>query len=268
MHTYFSPAKINLYLKVVAKRLDGFHELSTLMQTISLGDFLHIELADTDSLTCSNSMVPIDSSNLILKALNLFKNKTGLKFCFKVHLEKNIPMQAGLGGGSSNAATTLWACNQLTQSNISITQLFDWSAEIGSDIPFFFSQGTAHCTGRGEFVKILPNLDKKQVWIVKPKISLSTPLVFQNFKMDENTINDNEEWGINDLEKVAFKLEPSLLELKNRLIQAGFETIMMTGTGSSFYCLGDSSIEKDHELFTYSAHFINRYPDHWYSLAP
>lgn len=264
MKTYFSPAKINLYLKIVSKRLDGYHDLSTLMQTISLGDFLHIELAHSDSLTCTNSMVPTDSTNLILKALNLFRSKTHLTFNFKVHLEKNIPMQAGLGGGSSNAATILWACNELTQSNIPVNQLLEWSAEIGSDIPFFFSQGTAHCSGRGEFVKALPHLDKKKVWIVKPKVSLSTPSVFQNFNLEENLINNDEQWGVNDLEKAAFKLEPSLFKLKNRLVEAGFDTVMMTGSGSSFYCLGDCSIQNDQELLIYSAFFINRHHDQWY----
>lgn len=150
MRRLFSPAKINLFLRVVSKEPDGYHHLSSLFQAISLGDTLIMERASTDQLTCDHSFLPTDHSNLILKAIKLFRQRTGCEQAFKVHLIKRIPIQAGLGGGSSNAATTLWGCNQLAQTNLSDSTLMEWGTELGSDVSFFFSQGTAHCTGRGE----------------------------------------------------------------------------------------------------------------------
>lgn len=122
----FSPAKINLFLHIVSKRSDGYHELSSLFQTITLGDRLTIELSDKDQLSCSDPQLPIDSTNLVLKATALFRKKTGLNPFFKIHLDKKIPIQAGLGGGSSNAATALWGCNLITKANLSSHTLKEW----------------------------------------------------------------------------------------------------------------------------------------------
>ncbi len=113
MLNLFSPAKVNLFLRVVSKRADGFHDLSSVFQTISLGDTLTFELCDHDVLTCSDAKLPVNDSNLIMKAVKLFRRNTGFQSGFKIHLNKKIPTESGLGGGSSNAATTLWACQQL-----------------------------------------------------------------------------------------------------------------------------------------------------------
>src|SRR5262249_13981075 len=108
MLTLLSPAKINLFLRILGKRPDGYHELASLFQAIDLADTIHFSLSDADHLTCTDPAIPVDRSNLIWKSVNLFRRKTGLNFHLKIHLEKKIPHQAGLGGGSSNAATTLW----------------------------------------------------------------------------------------------------------------------------------------------------------------
>ena len=133
----FSPAKINLFLRIVSKRTDGYHNLSSVFQTLSQGDTLTIERHDRDLLTCTDPELPTDGANLVLKATELFREKTGLKHFFKIHLIKRIPTQAGLGGGSSNAATVLWGCDQLAQTKIALATLKHWGAEIGSDVPFF-----------------------------------------------------------------------------------------------------------------------------------
>ncbi len=112
--TLFSPAKINLFLRIMGKRPDGYHELASLFQAIGLGDTLTFTLTPQDSLTCSDPSLPCNDSNLIIKALHLFRRKTNLHIPVTIHLEKHIPTQAGLGGGSSNAATTLGALNTLT----------------------------------------------------------------------------------------------------------------------------------------------------------
>lgn len=137
----FSPAKINLFLRIVSKRPDGYHNLSSVFQTISLGDTLTFDFQEQgkqeDVLTCTDPHLPVNSSNLALKAAELFRRKTGIHHFYKIHLEKIIPIEAGLGGGSSNAATTLWACCQLADIQIPLATLKEWGAEIGSDVPFF-----------------------------------------------------------------------------------------------------------------------------------
>lgn len=272
----FSPAKINLFLRIVSKRSDGFHNLSSVFQTINLGDTITIQLHDQDELTCTDSSLPTDSSNLILKAIQLFRRKTNLKQGFKIHLDKRIPIQSGLGGGSSNAATTLWACNQLTQANVSLNALKEWSAEIGSDISFFFSQGTAYCTSRGELVHHLPALTSRSLWIVKPQGGLSTPEVYRrlNFStpVSEKVVQRDLDAFLsgslpyfNDLEKPAFEMRPELFQLKTSLLNNGFDTVLMTGSGSSFFCLGKGKIPKGSDLTLFQVSYVNRSLLNWYA---
>lgn len=153
----FSPAKINLFFRVLKKRDDGYHEIASLYQAIDLGDTLNITLNECDELSCSDPSLQTDESNLVLKAAALFRKKTALALYIKVHLHKQIPIQAGLGGGSSNAATTLWALNKLANCPASFQDLALWSCELGSDVAFFFSKGAAYCTGRGELFSSLDN---------------------------------------------------------------------------------------------------------------
>lgn len=272
----FSPAKINLFLKVLGKRPDGYHELSSLFQTIDLGDFLTFSFHSEDSLTCTDPVIPIDESNLISKAIHLFRRKTGIQKKYKVHLEKNVPIQAGLGGGSSNAATTLWALNQLSGHPATTEDLQKWSAEIGSDIPFFFSEGTAYCTGRGEHVQSLLPQPSRSCWIIKPSIGLSTPEVYKRLSaapLSEEVMRRDDlkaffsepYFYVNDLEKPAFALCPPLSALKDSLKQQGFDVVMMTGSGSAFFCLGDGRQAVFGEnLFACKAHFRNRKAGFWY----
>lgn len=261
----FSPAKINLFLKVVSKRPDGYHNLSSLFQTISLGDTLSFDIHSQDLLISSDVNLPTDSSNLILKATELFRKKTGSTQHYKIHLNKKIPTQAGLGGGSSNAATTLWACNQLTDAKIPLEELVKWASEIGSDVPFFFSQGRAHCTGRGEIIEQLPLCDSKPFWIVKPSCGLSTPEVYRHLKLSSQSERLLDGY-YNDLEQPAFDLNPDLRRLKNELLQRGFETVLMSGSGSSFFCMGHVDPPQDPQLSIFPVQFINRGVNQWYDI--
>lgn len=154
-----SPCKINLFLRITGRRANGFHDLASLFQTISLSDYMHFSLlpsgATKDQLVCSDTSLEIDDSNLVIKALNLMRDKSSIKDAyFRVRLDKHVPMQAGLGGGSGNAATAMYAFNKLTGFKHSLDELLLWSGDIGSDITFFFSTGTAYCTGRGEVMPI------------------------------------------------------------------------------------------------------------------
>lgn len=250
MLTVFSPAKINLFLRVLGKRIDGYHEISSLFQTVDLGDTLHIDLAASDVLTCSEEAIPLDDSNLILKAAAVFRKKTGLKAGLKVHLDKHIPIQAGLGGGSSNAASTLWAFNKLTGGRVSFNDLQKWGAEIGADVPFFFSHGTSYCTGKGEVIyPIIPLAPPISAWIIKPKaINLSTPEMYKRleakpfqegkfgYRQDLDRLLSGAIEYVNDFERPAFAVEPELSQLKASLLEGGFETVVMTGSGSAFFC--------------------------------
>lgn len=278
MLTLFSPAKINLFLRILSKRPDGYHNLSSLFQTISLGDTLSIEPSNEVRLTCTSSDLPTDQSNLILKATALFRKKTGLNAFFKMHLEKRIPTQAGLGGGSSNAATALWACNQLTKANIPLQTLQEWGAEIGSDVPFFLSEGTAHCSGRGEVIVPFPGITSQPFWIVKPNEGLSTPEVYRRFKMantssmdsidavenDLQTVQSGFISYFNDLETAAFEVKPEFIELKNLLLKSGFETVLMSGSGSAFFCMGNGKMPTVANASIYSVSFVNRSASDWY----
>eukprot|EP01041_Mallomonas_annulata_P005176 gene5176-10353_t len=138
-----SPCKINLFLRVMGRRPNGYHDLASLFQAISLSDYMHFsklpETAKQDDMACSDSTLSVDGSNLVIKALELMRQKTGTKQFFKVLLDKRVPMQAGLGGGSGNAATAMHAFNVLCNFPASAKDMELWSGDIGSDITFFFS---------------------------------------------------------------------------------------------------------------------------------
>lgn len=280
-----SPAKVNLFLRVLRRRSDGFHELASLFQTIGLSDRLEMSFSEADELCCNAKEIPTDRSNLIWKAADLFRQKIGRDFKLKITLDKRIPVEAGLGGGSSNAATTLWGLNRLLGNIVSPDRLSEWAAELGSDVPFFLSSGTAYCTGRGEIVRDVPVLHKQNIWIFKPFEGLSTPAVFNRLKVDSLPKVDPEiclsafysgsPCYFNDLEGPAFALMPALLQLKTELKAIGFEHTFLTGTGTSFVCIGDPKrplSEIPHNAipmqkaiaFEKQTYFINRSPEAWY----
>lgn len=267
-----SPCKLNLFLRILGRRENGFHDLASLFQTISLSDQLYFKklpkTALKDEMVCSDSSLTVDDSNLVIKALNLMRQKTKLKNFFKVYLDKTVPMQAGLGGGSGNAATAMHAFNVLSGYPGSLEDLIEWSGDIGSDISFFFSSGTAYCTGRGEIVQSLknplPDTIHTEVHVFKPKEGLSTGLVFNSLDLKkcdemapEEILKNFEEKGalkgawagflINDLEKPAFLNAPLLAALKEKIIietidsdiPYGVSGVMMSGSGTSVYALRD-----------------------------
>ncbi|QVL58189.1 MAG: 4-(cytidine 5'-diphospho)-2-C-methyl-D-erythritol kinase [Simkaniaceae bacterium] len=243
----FSPSKLNLFFRVLSKREDGFHEIASLMQAITLGDTLLFEESEKDCLTCTDPKIPTDNRNFIHRARALFRTKTDFKTPIAIHAEKRIPAEGGFGGGSGNIATTLWALNQMSGKGVNEATLRQWAGELSSDAPFFFSTGTAYTTGRGEKVFSLPPLEKKTLYLAKPEGGLSTPLVYRHCEPNVNDIDPKrllghaiagDLEGINDLEYAAFALRPDLWELKEGLINLGFETVAMTGSGTGFYCLG------------------------------
>ena len=256
MLSYQSPAKINLFFKVLHKRADGYHEIESLYQAIDLFDTLHVEEDFLDRLTCTDFELPCDQTNLVWRALKLFRQFVSFP-PVHLHLEKHIPMQAGLGGGSSNAATTLWALNQLAEKPCSLQQLQEMGAMLGSDVPFFLSKGSALCTGRGEKIEEKEPVHVSGV-LVKPPYGLSTPCVYKETKVEELFISKDRHF--NHLEPAALRLEPRLKAFKEHLLSCGFETVCMTGSGSAFFCLGKGTPPEGAIPF----HSICRKSSQWY----
>ena len=235
-------------------------ELASLFQTVSLSDemyFKKLVRSSRDELTCSDSSLSVDESNLVIKALELMRTKTGIKDYYRVHLEKIVPMQAGLGGGSANAATTMHAFNKLSGNPVDNESLRNFGGEIGSDISFFFSSGTAFCTGRGEHITSLPPLPKSSEVIIdifKINEGLSTAKVFQT--LDLNSLNDLSptilldsfsKMGIlaasmdgkliNDLQVPALISSPTLRSFMDALKRIPiFELVTMSGSGTALCC--------------------------------
>ncbi|EME29841.1 4-diphosphocytidyl-2-C-methyl-D-erythritol kinase, chloroplastic [Galdieria sulphuraria] len=289
---YESPAKINLFLRILGKRKDGYHNIATLMQVISLRDTLYFKLLDEsaegDIFETDSDEIPIGSSNLVIAAFRKFRKESGMKRYFHTRVEKRIPVKAGLGGGSSNAATALWAANKLTGKKFSTEYLKKWGADLGSDVPFFFSGGTAFCTGRGENVSELPSLFPSFLYIIKPDGSLSTADVYENLDLSNCSTRDPQElitavqdgimWAepMNDLEESSFRLYPLLSELKKLLRACGFPVVLMCGSGSALFCLGaphssiyptfEEKLVKHFPVKVYTARFLNRNieQDVWY----
>ncbi|KAI9073791.1 hypothetical protein K1719_044238 [Acacia pycnantha] len=287
----------SLLARITNKRVDGYHDLASLFHVISLGDTIKFSLSPStsnDRLSTNVSGVPIDDSNLIIKALNLYRKKTGSEKFFWIHLDKRVPSGAGLGGGSSNAATALWAANQFSGCLATEKELQEWSSEIGSDVPFFFSQGAAYCTGRGEVVQDIPPpipLDTPMV-LIKPPEACSTAEVYKRFKLDQTSNVDpltllekisrngiSQDVCINDLgmflaETPAFEVLPSLKRLKQRITAAGrgeYDAVFMSGSGSTIVGVGspdppqfvyDEDTYKD--VFLSDAYFLTREANQWY----
>jgi len=288
----FSPSKVNLFLRIIRRREDGFHDLASLFHVIDLGDQMSFEAlpedATEDELTCNMEGVPTDSSNLVIKALDLYRSKTGASKHFKIHLQKTVPHGAGLGGGSANAATTLFAANKMCGGLAAEEDLLEWSGDIGSDISVFFSQGAAYCTGRGEIVEdVKPPLPLDlPILLVKPPIGLSTPQIFKALDLDRRSTADplellkgladqgcTAELCVNDLEQPAFDTLPELLALKDRLAEEGgdaFSVVFMTGSGSTIVAIGDDTAPKFLEepqyedMFVAKTRLITRKPGEWY----
>jgi len=289
----FSPSKINVFLRIIRRRDDGFHELASLFHVIDFGDMIKFSKTPTarDCLTTNMKGVPVDETNLIMKAFKLFREKTGSEQHFWVHLKKSVPAGAGLGGGSGNGATALWAANQMCGTNIDDKTLQLWSGELGSDCPVFFSLGAAYCTGRGEIVEDLetPVLSlETPMLLVKPNLFCSTPAIFKALDLDSRSTEDplellrrlkdsgkpTQELTVNDLEQPAFANLPVLKSLKQRLLAEGrkkYDAVWMSGSGSTIVCWGSADApnflydEDDWEdAVIQPARLLVRKPGQWY----
>jgi 4-diphosphocytidyl-2-C-methyl-D-erythritol kinase len=248
-----APAKVNLFLEVLRRRADGYHELATLLAAVSLYDTL--ALRDDPSgavrLRCDRPDLSAGPDNLVCRAADLLRRRTGHPGGADLRLWKRIPMGAGLGGGSSDAAAALAGLNRLWRLGLSAADLAALGAELGSDVPFFFAAPAAWCTGRGEKVEPLTLGRPLDFVLVSPPVGLSTAEVFRNVVAPAEPLSgeearkaaeagDVDELGRrlhNRLEAPAARLCPAVAGLRDRLAALGPAAVLMTGSGSTFYAL-------------------------------
>jgi 4-diphosphocytidyl-2-C-methyl-D-erythritol kinase len=244
---FLAPAKINLSLRVLGRREDGFHEIDTLMAPLSIFDTLDIERREAGGLafSCSEPGLPLDRRNLVVRAAEEFCESFGFRPHLKIHLKKEIPHGAGLGGGSSDAATTLLALDHLFQTMLPREELSELAAAIGSDVPFFLAQGAARCRGRGEKVEPATLAWSLPVLLIKAPFGVPTPWAYQQWK-DSIEIPGIEygpqkfPWGelINDLERPVFQKYLQLAEMKRWLLaQPEAAGALMSGSGSTMFAV-------------------------------
>ena len=183
-----APAKINLTLDVLYKRPDNYHEVEMIMTTVDLADRIGVESREDGliKIVSTDNFVPDDNRNFAYQAAELLKNTYGIKEGVTISIEKHIPIAAGLAGGSSDAAATLRALNELWELNLSLDELAEHGAKIGSDVSFCVYGGTAFATGRGEKIEHIPAPPTCWVVLAKPKIGVSTADVYGGLKIDDN----------------------------------------------------------------------------------
>ncbi|MDP1929925.1 MAG: 4-(cytidine 5'-diphospho)-2-C-methyl-D-erythritol kinase [Gammaproteobacteria bacterium] len=249
--TLKSPAKLNLFLHITGRRADGYHELQTLFQIIDYCDVLHVVTTDsTDEqkdaliLQCDNPALTGDD-NLILRAARALRNHTGCTSGASITLEKHIPMGAGLGGGSSNAATTLVALNQLWRTGLDVAALCDIGVRLGADVPLFVRGESAWAEGIGEILTPV-DLPPKIYAVITPNCHVSTEAIFSNQQLTRNTTAIKMAAFLdgqtrNDCENIVRRLYPPVDEALNWLNQHA--PARMTGTGASVFAAFDREDE-------------------------
>lgn len=243
-----SPAKVNLYLKVLGKRTDGYHDIKTLMQRISLSDEMFFAPVERGIIIhCPNSSLPEDENNIVFRAARAFLSDASAQMGIQVTIKKNIPLAAGLGGGSSNAATTLLTLNEMMNFPYTTDQLMEMASTLGADIPFFIFGKTAWGTGIGDVLTAVDNIPPLCFVIINPAFEISTKMVYDNFKFrltkepieyrsfDLSSAEDVARGLYNDLERVSINLYPELQQLKDLLLIEGASGALMSGSGPTVF---------------------------------
>ena len=255
-----SPCKVNLILNILGKRPDGYHELETIMQPVPWHD--HLVFARTGDglvLTCSDPDLPVDARNLVHRAATAFLQAAAIPDGVKIHLDKKIPLAAGLGGGSGNAATTLLGLNELFGRPLGPDQLGDLAAGLGSDVNFFLQDQPALATGRGEKVRSLPAfpaLAGTAFFLIHPGFGISTPWAYQNLARFPEALGgrpgrarqlaealQTKDWSairadlFNSLEAPALEKFPVLAVFQKFLLESGARATRMSGSGSTTFAI-------------------------------
>ena len=242
----------------MGKREDGFHELFTVFQTVSLCDELHFSESEAVELTCDDASIPTDERNLIVRAANAVRKKFAVDKGATIRLEKRIPSPGGLGGGSSNAAVALIGLNRLWGLNLPLYELHSIAEELGSDVSFFLYGGTAIGTGRGELIEPIDDRVADAMLIVTPPVAVSTAEAF--YGLDAPALTTDEHRRIlpvcrsealaldprrtaliNDFEGMVFSAHPEIAWAKTALLELGAVNAAMSGSGASVFAVFDNT---------------------------
>ena len=270
-YAFKSYSKINLGLKVLNKRKDGFHNIESIFVELDFHDLITLKPSNYFQLTCNNDSVPIDMQNTISQSYQFLKNRYNFNNHFHVHLDKKIPMQSGLGGGSSNAACTLNALNTILDLKISKSKLHQYALEIGSDVPFFIEGGVKFVKGRGEKLETVQNSSKFQslyFLIVIPKFSISTKWAYEKLKkaLKSNskqykfpTLDQRLNWSLfkNDFEVVVKAAYPEIMNIKEIMYNNGALYSGLSGTGSTVF-----GIYNEEKFIMQSQNKLSHYKTH------
>ncbi len=256
---FSAPAKVNLYLNVVKKRSDGYHDIETVFERISLFDNITIlETKEPTTIQCDDKSIPTDTNSLMGRTAELFLKEAKGKKNFKIQIKKNIPIGAGLGGGSSDAAALLMGMNKLSGDPLKKEKLVEIGRMLGADVPFFLSETSfAHGSGRGDIVESINTNIKIWHVLVKPPFSISTKAVYDKlgaFNLTKDIALDRilsaffEENGLsyivenlrNDLQQVVLRDFPMLEKVFEELRKAGALNVLVSGSGSTVFGIFDS----------------------------
>ncbi len=252
-----APAKINLCLRVVGKRADGYHLLDTVMVPVSLYDEIDIQQRTTTrraaphapvELRCNHPQVPLGRDNIAYRAAELLMQKTKINRPVCIRIRKKIPIGAGLGGGSTDAAAVLVGLNRMWKLHLSVRQLERLALQLGADVPFFIRAKPARARGIGERLRLLPKLRRRWLVLAYPGFPVATAWVYGNLslKLTRPSVNTSiatplesldtiEKLLVNDLEQVAIKRYPEIGRMKTMLSLAGAVAVLMSGSGSSVF---------------------------------
>ncbi len=239
-----APAKINLSFRILGRREDGFHEVETLMAPVSLFDVITISRTASDiaiAFTCDDPSLPIGDDNLVVRAARALVEATSSRASVSIHLEKNIPHGAGLGGGSSDAATVILGLTRLLKLRVERSELAKIAASIGSDVPFFLYESAAICRGRGELVEAVTLPERLRLLLLKPVFGVPTPWAYSRWKDSRELTGISyaaQHFAgihfINDLERPVFEKHLFLAQMKTWLIaQEEVGAAMLSGSGST-----------------------------------
>lgn len=256
---YRSFAKVNLHLEVLGLRPDGYHELRTVFQSVDLCDRVSLVVGGSGvRLEVADQVLPADERNLAHRAATSFLSAWPVVDGVRITLEKNIPLGAGLGGGSSNAATVLQGLRHLLGvQQATDARLEELGRSLGADVPFFLTGGTALGSGRGDQILPLPDLPEREVWLVTPAVEVSTRSVFRDFSeltgarevssMGPLLWEEGVDWemaagGWNDLQPLVMRRFPEVHGVYNALVEAGSRIVRLSGSGSTWWVFFDDSI--------------------------
>ena len=267
-----SYAKINLALEILGKRDDGYHNIHTVFQEIDIRDGLYLrqELGGSLELSCDYKLLPLGKENIVYVVWELMKDMYDGDPGVRAHIEKNIPIAAGLAGGSSNAASMIKGLNELWDLNLETEELMAIGAKVGADVPFFFMRGTALGVGKGDDLSRISSFAGQKILIVNTGYGVSTKYVYEKYKeipdyyVDFNniikTLNNKDYESLypllkNELESVTIALQPDVGEIKSDMMRLGARASLMCGSGPTVFGIFDNDSKLENAFFFFKDKF-------------